>query len=75
MTTGIDYYITMVSKIKSFVNTKGSSLSLPAHGRVGAMIHFLLFSIFQNAAKNFAGSEAADANNFQEFLIKYIRAL
>ena len=30
MAIEIDYYITMVSKIKNFVNIKGSSLSLPA---------------------------------------------
>ncbi|KKU38066.1 MAG: hypothetical protein UX53_C0036G0005 [Candidatus Azambacteria bacterium GW2011_GWB2_46_37] len=35
MAVEIDYYITMVSKIKSFVNTKGSS-SLPAHWEGGA---------------------------------------
>jgi len=32
MAIGIDYYITMVSKIKSFVNAKGSSLNFSAHG-------------------------------------------
>ena len=36
MTTRIDYYITMVSKNTELVNIKGSSLTLPAHGRGGA---------------------------------------
>jgi len=32
MTTGIDYYITMVSKNNELVNLKGSSLIFSAHG-------------------------------------------
>jgi len=35
MAIGIDYYITMVSKIMSFVNAKGSSLNFSAHGGWG----------------------------------------
>ena len=35
MAIEIDYYITMVSKIMSLVNTKGSSLNFSAHGWCG----------------------------------------
>src|SRR3989344_8564585 len=60
MTTGIDYYITMVSKIKSFVNTKGSS-SLPAHWEGGARATSFLAAHFAKQNTNSVGTKSEGA--------------
>ena len=60
MTTGIDYYITMVSKIKSFVNTKGS-LSLPAHWEGGARATSFLAAHFAKQNTNSVGAKREGA--------------
>jgi len=39
MSIKIEYYITMISKIKSLVNTKGSSFVSPALGVAGQGRH------------------------------------
>src|SRR3989344_266129 len=60
MTTGIDYYITMVSKIKSFVNTKGSS-SLPAHWEGGTRATSFLAAHFAKQNTNSVGAKSEGA--------------
>jgi len=48
----------MVSKNKSFVNTNGSSLSLPAHGRAGARATPFLAALFAKQKTKFGGGKA-----------------
>ena len=72
MTTEIDYYSTMISKIKSFVNAKGSSLTFSAQG--GRDKEKILKPAEKIASPNEAPPPRAvkhGANGFfQEFLIK-----
>ncbi|KKU33715.1 MAG: hypothetical protein UX48_C0045G0006 [Candidatus Azambacteria bacterium GW2011_GWB1_46_27] len=60
MAVEIDYYITMVSKIKSFVNTKGSS-SLPAHWEGGARATSFLAAHFAKQNTNSVGAKSEGA--------------
>ena len=51
----------MISNILRFVNTKGSSLSLPAHGRAGARATSSLAAHFAKQNTKFGGSGKARA--------------
>ena len=55
----------MLSKNKSLVNTnqKGSSLSLPAHGRVGAKATPFLAALFAKQKTKFGGGKARAGKN------------
>ena len=58
----------MISKFLSFVNTKGSSLLLPAHGWVGARATSLLAAHFalRNTASNSAEKKGSPSEGVAE---------
>jgi len=51
----------MISNLLKFVNTKGSSLSLPAHGRAGARATSSLAAHFAKRNTKFGGGGKARA--------------
>ena len=56
--------IIIISKFNKSVNQKGSSLSLPAHGRVGARATSSLAVLFAKQKTKFGGGGTPEAERF-----------
>ena len=54
----------MLSNLFTFVKTKGSSLSLPAHGRAGARATPFLAALFAKQKTKFGGGESEGGQKF-----------
>jgi len=53
----------IISKLNKSVNQKGSSLSLPAHGRAGARATPFLAALFAKQKTKFGGGKARAGKN------------